>query len=125
MKVSFDFDGTLNKFGIQEFAKELITQGIEVWIVTSRWPDTPQHPVLNDDLFEVADELDISRERIVFTCYEHKADYFLKHPNFVFHLDDDWIEIKVMEEKCKVKGISVFGNVSWKEQALNLITKEK
>jgi len=125
MKVSFDFDGTLSKFGIQEFAKELITQGIEVWIVTSRWPDTPQHRVLNDDLFEVADELGIYRERIVFTCYEHKADYFLKHPNFVFHLDDDWIEIKVMEEKCKVKGISVFGNVDWKEQALNLITKEK
>jgi phosphoserine phosphatase len=33
LKVSFDFDGTLSKFGIQEFAKDLIAQGIQ----TSRY----------------------------------------------------------------------------------------
>jgi len=37
MKVSFDFDGTLSKKDVQKFAKELVEEGHEVWIVTSRF----------------------------------------------------------------------------------------
>ena len=123
MKVSFDFDGTLSKFGIQEFAKDLIAKGIQVWIVTSRPPDVLTDPILNDDLFALADELGIPEKRVVFTAYKDKADYFLEHPNFVFHLDDDWIEIEIINKKCKVKGISVFANADWREQALELLNK--
>lgn len=36
MKVSFDFDGTLEPPIVQQYAKELIEKGIEVWVVTSR-----------------------------------------------------------------------------------------
>lgn len=36
MKVSFDFDDTLSKPKVQEYAKELINRGIEVYIVTAR-----------------------------------------------------------------------------------------
>ena len=39
MKVSFDWDGTLEIMHVQEYAKELIERGIEVWIVTSRFSD--------------------------------------------------------------------------------------
>ena len=35
-KVSFDFDGTLSRLDVQKYAKSLIEQGFEVWIVTSR-----------------------------------------------------------------------------------------
>lgn len=36
IKVSFDFDGTLDRPEIQQYARELIGRGIEVWIVTAR-----------------------------------------------------------------------------------------
>lgn len=125
MKVSFDFDGTLSTFGLQEFAKELISQGIEVWIVTSRYPNKHRHDKLNRDLFKVADKLNIPKERIVFTSWVDKAEYFLENPDFIFHLDDDFIEIELMEERCQVPGIPVFANVDWKEQALTLLNETR
>ena len=39
MKVGFDFDSTLSRKDVQEFAKELVNDGHEVWIVTSRFDD--------------------------------------------------------------------------------------
>ena len=39
MKVSFDFDGTLSRKDVQKLAKELVSEGHEVWIVTSRFSD--------------------------------------------------------------------------------------
>ena len=39
MKVSFDFDHTLSRKDVQTFAKELVNEGHEVWIVTSRFSD--------------------------------------------------------------------------------------
>ena len=39
MKVSFDFDGTLSRKDVQEYAKSLVNSGLEVWIVTSRFDD--------------------------------------------------------------------------------------
>lgn len=35
-KVSFDFDSTLSRKDVQNFAKEIIANGAEVWIVTTR-----------------------------------------------------------------------------------------
>ena len=39
MKVSFDFDGTLSRKDVQNFAKSLVNTGYDVWIVTSRFDD--------------------------------------------------------------------------------------
>ena len=74
-KISFDFDSTLKELNVQEFAKELIECGFEIWIVTSRFDDDPtkitehhpswmkalKFPGTNDDLRKVAEELDIPR----------------------------------------------------------------
>ena len=38
-KVSFDYDGTLALPSVEEFAKELVEQGYDVWVVTSRVGD--------------------------------------------------------------------------------------
>jgi len=38
-KVSFDFDSTLSRKDVQDFAKKLVSEGYEVWIVTSRFDD--------------------------------------------------------------------------------------
>ena len=80
MKVSFDFDSTLSRKDVQEFAKELVNKGIEVWIVTSRFDDETAmqknwHWIKgqNQRLFDVAEECGIRRENIKFTCMESKS----------------------------------------------------
>lgn len=136
MKVSFDFDSTLSRRVVQDFAVKLINMGYEVWIVTSRFDDDPKkmtdkHPSwmqafqvegTNDDLRQVADGLGIPSERIVYTNMELKADYF-KGKDFVMHLDDDWVEINHINSKTSVRGISVFGNTVWKQKSIKILQK--
>lgn len=128
MKVSFDFDATLSKKKAQDFAAKLISEGHEVWVHTTRSKEEDQPFWIingvkrkrgNDDLFEVTDRLGIPRERIVFTNHEFKAG-FLEKKDFVMHLDDDWLEIKELLN-TDVKGISVFGNPNWQEEAEKLL----
>lgn len=108
MKVSFDFDDTLDRSIVQKYAKELIDKGIEVHIVTSRLSDEQALPSINwnKDLFLVSDYLGIKRENIHFTPYDLKYIFFQNNPGFIWHLDDDFIELKRMS-KSKTIGISV------------------
>ena len=66
MKVSFDFDGTLSRKDVQNFAKSLVNTGYDVWIVTSRFDDESAmkknwHWIKgqNQNLFSVAEECGI------------------------------------------------------------------
>jgi len=120
IKVSFDFDSTLSRVSVQKLAKRLIDSGIEVWICTSRLcPEKAPNNEWNDDLFKVADELGITRDRIIFTNYELKADYLSE--DFIWHLDDDWIELDAINRETKVIGISVFGNSVWENKCLKIL----
>jgi len=114
MKASFDFDSTLDRKDVQRFAKELVNDGIEVWIVTSRctteyatekgwhWIDKQ-----NRKLFRVADNIGIKREHIIFTCFQMKSE-FIKDKGFVFHLDDDSDElIAILESGDSCKPVNV------------------
>lgn len=100
MKVSFDFDGTLDREDVQSFAKSLIEKGYEVWIITAR-PDifvgadgmTVQPD--NKDLYDVAKSLGIQPQHVMFMCYELK-ETFIRGNGFSFHLDDDDIELAVI-----------------------------
>lgn len=101
-KVSFDFDSTLDREDVQEFAKHLIENGIEVWITTSRCSDDEAerkrwNPNWNNDLWLVARRLGIPKERVNFTAYEDKF-HKLTNNGFIWHLDDDEIEIELLEE---------------------------
>ena len=89
MKVSFDFDGTLSRKDVQEYAKSLVNSGLEVWIVTSRFDDENAmkknwHWIKgqNKNLFNVADECGIKLDNIQFTCMESKS-IFLKDKGFI------------------------------------------
>lgn len=119
MKVSFDFDGTLSELSVQEYAKELIEAGHEVWVVTTRWDENHKHryelnPTL-DDLWDVVDNLGIPRHRVRFTCMEWKYTY-LKGTSFLWHLDDNSDEITYAElNTCNVPIIHVY-NDTWMEQ---------
>lgn len=123
-KISFDFDSTLDREDVQEFAKELVRAGHDVWITTSRF-DTESSlkkgwwwiRSQNEYLFEVAEECGIPKENVVFTTMIDKIN-FLEGKGFLFHLDDDndaeipfinesddpcvgvWVEMKDWKETC-------------------------
>lgn len=124
MKVSFDFDGTLEFQDVQDYAKQLIGEGVEVWVVTTRWDENhkhkyPQNATL-DDLWEVVDNLGIPRWRVRFTCMEWKWKY-LDGTKFVWHLDDNESEFDyARKNKCKVPMVWVHTN-GWQEKCEKLL----
>lgn len=130
MKISIDFDGTLSRKDVQKFTKGLVEDGHEVWIVTSRFDD--EYAIKrawwwirdqNKVLFDIADECGIKNENIHFTNQEPKI-LFLKDKDYVFHLDDDIIElISILEsgDNCKPLNVNHF---EWKERCLELLNKK-
>jgi hypothetical protein len=130
MKVSFDFDGTLEMESVQEYAADLIKRGLEVWVVTSRFGDDELYrkffqtstnvDLSNRDLRKVTDKLGIPEERIHFTNMKDKWR-FIENMGFIWHLDDDWIENEMINIKTLTKGINIFGNRNWKRDCDSLI----
>lgn len=128
MKVSFDFDDTLSKPKVQEYAKELINRGIEVYIVTARWSNTAMELAFpnvvsfyNADLYLVADTLKIHSDNIIFMDMVPKNEY-LKTTNILWHLDDCGVEIiHIKNDKdCKTLPINMLSS-SWKTKCEKLI----
>jgi len=122
MKVSFDFDSTLSSSVVQKLSIELIKEDHEVWIVTSRFEkcDSSGNNVNNDDLFEVADELGIPRNQIHFCNMVNKWNY-LKDKGFLWHLDDDSIELYLIRLHTDVFPIYRHSGNDWWNQCNDLI----
>ena len=144
IKVSFDFDATLDHKEVQQFAKELISQGIDVHICTYRFSDYEmseqykEHVIrtwpgayavigyggdyittYNGDLFKIAKELGIPAHNIHFTNYENKDKFFTANPEFLWHLDDNEEQIEAVS-KTKVDAVMYPGGM-WKEYCIGLI----
>jgi hypothetical protein len=121
-KVSFDFDSTLSITKIEEFAKELVDRGFEVWIVTTRKDNNnAPSPNWNDDLFDTALRCGIPTNNIHFTNMKDKWE-FLKDKGFLFHIDDNWVELKLIQKHIpNTKAISSFGNPKWKHRCIKAI----
>jgi len=127
MKVSFDFDGTLSRKDVQDFAKSLLQSGIEVWIVTSRIATEPAlakgwHWIerQNKELYDVAKIVGIKHENIIFTEFVDKIE-FLKDKGFIFHIDDDVDELMAIlnsKDPCKTVNVEHF---EWKETCENIL----
>lgn len=122
IKVSVDFDSTLTMQHVEDFVKSLLHKGIEVHITTSRFEVGKKKFISkthNDDLFKVADKLGIPKEHIHFTNMEDKWTYL---DGFIWHLDDDWIELNLLEEsECTCYGITHIGNKRWKDDCKYLL----
>lgn len=105
MLISFDFDDTLDRKDAQIIAQQLIDNGHEVIIVTSRYTDEKameKHGQgghgWNYDLREVADHLGIDRR--YWTNMNFKACR-LDRLNVDIHIDDNRDEIYEIEEYAK------------------------
>ena len=130
IKVSFDFDSTLDRDHIQQYAKELVNRGLEVWIVTARydkehvieyWHNTEESAErANKDLFEIANKVGINKEHIQFMNMEDKYNFF-KDKDFAWHLDDDTLENKLILKYAKIKAINSWGNSSWKQKCEKIL----
>ena len=128
MKVSFDYDGTLALPHVEEFAKELVDKGYEVWVVTSRVSedDSILHPWLkpdwNKDLWASCERIGIPENQVKFTSFADKIE-FLKDKDYLFHLDDDLYELTaIMESKDSCQPLNV-GHFEWKENCLEVLNK--
>lgn len=116
MKVSFDFDATLSRHDVQVYASGLVDDGHEVWIVTSRWDmnnldkrwksKKDGTPWRHQDLFKVAEWCGIKKEHIHFTNRAKKAK-FLEDNDFIFHVDDNDLELIEIMKNGKVESINV------------------
>lgn len=130
-RVSFDFDSTLSLPHVQDFATSLINQDYDVWVITSRLPDgsDPQYkqhgmwvPIDNSDLFEVTDRLGIKREHIIFTSHQLKSEVINERGlDFIFHLDDDWVELNHINRETSTIGVSCFGTSGWKQKCKKIL----
>lgn len=105
MKISFDFDNTLSKLKLQNICHRLINKNHDVWIVTSRCNEVYGIKYDNNDLFNIAYQLNIPNEKIHFTNACNK-DLFLINNRFDIHLDDDRFEIDLLKNS-DVIGINV------------------
>lgn len=123
-RVSFDYDETLSTPEAQKLATILISNNIEVIVVTARSPDEEDDRRIpdwnNDDLFEITDALTIPRENIVFRNHRRKYRYFQEHPDIVWHLDDSYGDVVEINLHTKVVGISVL-EFGWFSTCLELV----
>ena len=111
--ISFDYDGTLSRKGVQEFAKEIIRSGHKVIIVTNR-VSTQSH----SDLYAVAKSLGIPKKNINFCEGLGKVRFMHPFLRIDVHLDDDWIECDSIYETHGIETVKMFGNPGWKEEVL-------
>jgi len=121
-KVSFDFDNTLSVKVVEQFAEKLVKDGHEVWIVTSR--SNAGDEVYNKDLYEVSRRIGILDEHIHF-CYSKNKSEFLKFTDFLWHLDDDVIELSFIRTDTDVFPIWRREGNDWFNQCKDLIRLKK
>jgi len=98
-RISFDYDGTLDRENVFNAAKQCVDAGFELWIVTSRYTEEEYKKnnlcFNNHDLFETANLLGIPNERIIFTNNKSKSKFFeSSDKEFIAHLDDDIIDLE-------------------------------
>ena len=117
MKISFDFDGCLDRESVQKYAKQLIDRDFNCIITTYRLEEYSP-PDSNDDLFAVAEKLDISEIR--FTEGQDKSSFL---EDVFIHLDDDYNCLREVQRNSKCIPISVCtGN--WQGKIERIIRRE-
>jgi hypothetical protein len=102
-KVSFDFDGVLSTDEGIACAMGLIDRGYDVCITTSRYEGLDNH--YNQRLRDAIDLLGLDLDKVVFTNGESKFAFFEKNQDFVFHVDDDYVEVELIREYTDVRAI--------------------
>ena len=99
--VSIDFDDTLSTEKGQRMASDILDQGGDLHIVTRRSSDE------SDDVYKIAEELGIPKNKIHFTDGEMKWKT-LKKLGVIKHIDNNPEEIKLIEENTEIEPIKFY-----------------
>ena len=99
--VTVDFDGTLDRADVQDYITEIMGLGHIVYIITAREPDGANEieVIDNSDLRDVANQLGIDGDHIIYTSYEDKVEA-CNSVNSDLHLDDRIAENKLIDAHC-------------------------
>jgi len=108
--VSFDFDATLSLPSVQEYTKELIKDGYNVIVTTTR-----HRKYLNQDLVKVINKLGINK--VVYTDGDKKQHYM---EGVDIHFDNDETELREISRSTYTEVINVTDS-QWKATAQNLL----
>lgn len=119
-KISFDFDSTLDTNAGKKYALELIDRGFDIWIVTTR---SSMNITNLHEVIDFADEIGINRKKIIMTNGQDKFKFFWNNDMFLFHLDDDDIEVNEINsnKNLKTKAICFFANLEWKDECERIL----
>jgi len=101
LKVSFDYDGVLSTNNGKELAKQRISNGDEVYIITGRMESDK-----NSDIYSISKELGIDRNHIYFTNHKDKWEQ-VKHLNIDTHYDNNAEQIDKINKNTDTKGILI------------------
>jgi hypothetical protein len=110
MKISFDFDDTLEHEVVQKVAANLIKKGHNVCILTTRYSDPSRYScpgVTHDDLYSIAAKLEI--KEIIFTEFEWKYKSIDKF-KINLHIDNNPDEVYDINMNCTARAIAYDDN---------------
>lgn len=99
MKISFDFDGTLELDTVQDFAKKFIESGHDVCILTTRYKK-----YVNADVWKVARKLGIEEIHFTDWTWKYKKIDLL---GIDLHFDDYEPEISWINDYSKAVAMPV------------------
>jgi len=108
MRISFDFDSTLEMIPVQLYAQNLVKLGFDVWVTTRRGEDWN-----NEDLKRVIEKVGIPFENVVFLNLKNKYTFFEGRNDYLWHIDDDPDDLILMSQWTNVIGIDVYSDYQY------------
>ena len=99
MKISLDFDGVLSQLAWQTVAVSFQENDHQVYIVTGRCREQGAR------VLDVADQLDIPREQVIFTCNRDKWEA-IQAEGIELHLDNNAEQLALIEELTDAYGLN-------------------
>jgi hypothetical protein len=125
LKISFDFDNTLENEEVQKIAKDLISKGHNVCILTTRYKDPSNYsiPVTHTKLYSIASTCGITE--INFTDYHWKHEV-IDSLGIDIHIDDNLEdEVMIINNLCKARAILFSWYTDWIKELYDIILKKE
>lgn len=97
-RISFDFDGVLSTSRGKRMAKFLMDGGATIYVITARTR------AQGDEVFKVAEDLGIKKERVIFTAHRDKWRVMDQY-RIGTHYDNNPEQITKINENTQTKGV--------------------
>ncbi len=104
MRIAIDFDGCLDNYKIQVFAKKAIAENNDVWVLTKR-----REGKYNEDLKEVLKLIRLSEVKVIYTDGKRKAE-ILSGLNFDLFIDNDTKEFDTINNYSNTLALPFYEN---------------